>query len=430
MLHQFLSKKSLIFVLVGMLFFADLCAAKRGIHGDGQRWGFSYPGFVPQEVNRMQQRIEQISSINEQLAKISPLDTSFTPEQRELYKQRLEGARAGLIGALHNQDLAAFKQTLEYMKLIDEQLAGMNASSNIMSSEQQNQQRDALVLLRNKMINALNNDNEYGRAIAMGLAGDDWKAIQGENIQSIGEGIKLGGLMRVSRACSDVLGKRIENSIDYVLGGAWDALLNSMINGWNITYEGLFHSGEEPFTLRQIRGWQDMIKVTIDDLERLLKDGLRDSLRGHDMTLRTAQDEEVSELQLNAWRLLVSGYIRQFDYVISCIDRSVKYYEGHNDVVQFYAQELKLRILEINQLLSQSSSLKELDAFLDSNKALVPALRKNILNLFARLIEAIEPVTFSAATSTRRTMPSDSNTRSNARNSTDEEEFPNSYRPW
>ncbi len=249
---------------------------------------------------------------------------------------------------------------------------------------------------RRALYELLKKDDKYGRAIARGLAGDDWKALEDERIANVWEGVQLGALMRVSRACSDVLSKRIENTIDRVVGGSWDFFIGRLVRGFEIINEGLLHSGQSPFDVKTLKGWQDLVKTSFDDIERLLKDGFKDSLRGHDMSLRDAEQEVDNEggaiegdSVLNAWMILINGYVRQFDYVVSRIDKHLDYYD-EDDVAAFYAKEIKQRLLEVIKLLTQGKSLKEFDSFLDSNKSLIMALRKNIYNLFNRLIELVD----------------------------------------
>jgi len=240
-------------------------------------------------------------------------------------------------------------------------------------------------------------DDKFGRAVASGLAGDDWKALEDERIENIWEGIQLGGALRVSRACSNVLSKKIEATAGRVLGGSWDFFINKLIDGFESLSELLLHGGKGPFEIRQVEGLALLVKNSFEDLERLLRDGLKDSLRGRDMTLRTQEDEGVvdaavvKEQKLNAWLFLIGGYNRQFEFLISYFEEHAEYYKDGDKIILFYEEEIKVRIRETIQLLSACKSLKDFDMVLDSNKSLVSALKKNILNLFDRLIELVKP---------------------------------------
>lgn len=282
------------------------------------------------------------------------------------------------------------------------------------------------------LLDILKADSKYGKAIAFGLSGNDSKMLQGIRVESVAEGVKLGTSIRISRACSDVLGKRIENSIDRVLGGTWDTIISAIVDSWNAMWEAVFHGSGEPFTMKQIKGWQDLIKASFEDIGRLLKDGLKDSLRGHDMTLRQVQadDEVVEEAEevINAWHILVNGYVRQFDYVVRQLDKHLIYYNG-DEMVGFYVEEIKRQLLETNKLLTHGSTLKELDALLDSNKTLIPALQKNILNLFTRLLDLIEPPASSSRSANSSSASSDSSRKSSmGRSGYDDEGVPRSFR--
>jgi hypothetical protein len=288
---------------------------------------------------------------------------------------------------------------------------------------------------RRALYELLKNDDKYGRAIACGLAGDD--TFKDERIADVWEGVQLGALMRVSRACSDALSKRIENTIDRVIGGTWDFFIGKLVRGFEILDEDLMHGGEAPFNVQTLKGWQDLIKVSFDDIEKLLKDGLKDSLRGHDMSLRDPDQEAEEENQqvpvINAWLILINGYARQFDYVVTRIDKHLTYYD-EEDLVVFYGKEIKQRLLEVVQLLAQGKSLKEFDASIDSNKALMVALRKNVLNLFTRLIELVDdtksksPLSNGFSSSSRGSLRSGRDDARNSLGSSEDDSFPGSFR--
>lgn len=291
-----------------------------------------------------------------------------------------------------NPQLNRFQQNMKAFKSIDQALKDLGIDpSKIDADTITTLPKDvqSMLKLREKILNALSGDSIYGRVIAMGLAGSDGQLLKDECISGVAEGIELGTLMRVSRACSNVLSKRIESGIDRLFGSTWDAIVSFIAGVFQGAKEHVFHGGIKPFDPKHIKGWHELVKVSFDDLERLLKDGLKDSMRGHDMTLRTQENTEEDEDSFNAWQILAFGYIRQFDYVAMQIEKSIGYYESEA-LICFYAQELKQRLLEVTQLLSQSSSLKKMDELLDSNKSLIPALRKNILNLFTRLVESVE----------------------------------------
>lgn len=133
-------------------------------------------------------------------------------------------------------------------------------------------------------------------------------------------------------------------------------------------------------------------------------------MRGHDMTLRQFEqkpadpDEQAAqgdqkEEAINAWRILIAGYIRQFEYVAERMAWHSGYYD-EKDMVVFYAQEVVRRLTELSIMLEKTQNLKDFDAMIDANKAFVPAMRKNITNLFSRLMELLKArATVTAATS-------------------------------
>ncbi len=237
----------------------------------------------------------------------------------------------------------------------------------------------------------LKNDDKFGRAIASGFAGKDWEALRDERVENVWEGAKLGALIRLSSACGNVFGKRMENTVEHVVGGSFDTVINAFLDGWNAVREVLFHGGAQPFKEEQIKGWFELSKVSFEDIERQLRDGLKDSMRGADMTLRqpSTNGEEIILQTINPWQLLIMGYIRQFEYIAQQIEKHLEYYD-EDDMIVFYGREIKLRLVEFSGLLMQTQSLKSLDTLLDANKQFVPAMRKNIGNLFARLLELVK----------------------------------------
>jgi hypothetical protein len=232
-------------------------------------------------------------------------------------------------------------------------------------------------------------ESMYGNAIASGLAGKDYlKVIEDQHITSLSQGFLIGMATRTAGVFGDVLSKRIEGAIDRIVGGVWDAIF---VDGWNNMRDLLLHDGNKPFVNRQLKGWRDLVFSSFNDIERLLKDGIRDSLRGRDMTLRENDADATPEekVTLSAWIILIGGYIRQFDYIIFNIEKCLPYYQ-EDDFVVFYAKELQTRLLETEQILAQCKSIRELDNLIDSNKALISALNKNVINLFSRLMELVD----------------------------------------
>lgn len=333
-------------------------------------------------------------------------------KQRKIYSKLGFGARQ-----------SSLEQRLDELNWINEELEKLDPTKSGMSPEEIQQQVQALRDLKKNIIDALQSDNKYGRAIASGLAGKDcWEALQGEPVKDVWEGVRLGTTMRISRACSDALGKRMENSIDRIFGGIWDAFISTFIDSWSALYQNIFHEGAKPLKLKEIKGWQDTIKKTFDDIGVLLKDGLKDSLRGHDMTLRQAPSDEVTDAEeelINPWDDIVQSYVRQFNHIVCQLDKHLIYYEG-NDNVEYHIEEIKYLLFTINKILLSCKSLKELDTLLSSNKSIIPALRNTTQNQLVRLTELVEPQGSSSSQSTMRSSASDSGSRESRSNRFDD----------
>lgn len=326
-----------------------------------------------------------------------------------------------------------FKETSKLLQRFDEldwmdrKLEELQAEFNRNPTDDMRNRINALIRLRQESMGRLHR-NPYGRAIAMGLAGNNWKAIQDEDIQSPVEGAAVGVLMSGSK----VLSKHLENSIEDVVGGTWDGAMHLIKSCFASIRDFLFYDDEHPFDPKTLKAWQGIIDASFKDLERVLKDGLQSSGRALDTTLRVpdqaepGQDTPEQEAPLKAWAFLAESYIRQFDFLISRVDKHIKYYD-ENNITYFLAQELKTQLVGVNKLLTKSGTLKDLDSYVDSNKSLIPAFRQNIANVLTRLIESVEPRPVNGASASRSTASRDFGSRSEGR-FRDDDDLPTSMR--
>lgn len=230
-------------------------------------------------------------------------------------------------------------------------------------------------------------DSSWGLALAIGLGGQE---LQFESFPTFGKGLSTGMLMLTARGVADAMRDPIKNAVGKVVGGSLDFLIDQLVTMVNSVREKLFHGGNKPFAVDQLQGWQTLVRGCLEDVRQLLdKNGLS-SMRGLDKTLRDVDSGGEEKQELLAWKILVLGYARQFDYCIIQIDKRVGYYNA-DDATVFYAREIKQRLLEMESILLHCSTLKDLDASLDSNKVLISAMQKNVDNLFMRLIACINP---------------------------------------
>jgi hypothetical protein len=234
-------------------------------------------------------------------------------------------------------------------------------------------------------------DAKIGKALLQGFAGQDAQLFTGEKIESAAAGLGLGLAVASAGAVSKVVGKHVENTTERVVGSAWEAFITKIVNVAQWFNNGLFHGGYEPYSSVTLRGLSTMVKNTFEDLSLMLKDGLQNVLRGQDMTLRPTEDQQQqAAARLKGWEVLCEAYTRQFDHIITILDSRIQHYDEQADIT-FYASEIKRCIADVKGLLTQVKNIRELDERLDSNKNLMNAFKRNILNLFDRLIELVEP---------------------------------------
>ncbi len=230
-------------------------------------------------------------------------------------------------------------------------------------------------------------DSQLGLALAIGLGGQE---LQYESFPTYGKGLSTGMMMLTARGVADAMRDPIKNAVGKVVGGGLDFAIDQLVAIINSVREELFHGGHKPFVVEQLQGWQTLVRGCLEDVRQLLDKNSLSSMRGLDKTLRDVDGSGDEKQELLAWKILVLGYARQFDYCIIQIDKRVGYYNV-DDATVFYAHEIKQRLLEMESILLHCSTLKDLDASLDSNKVLISAMQKNVDNLFMRLIACINP---------------------------------------
>lgn len=258
-----------------------------------------------------------------------------------------------------------------------------------------------------------------GTLIARGLAGNNnFDYLDGVKIDGPIDGFMQGLTVRTSDALGKVMGRRIEGAFEDVLGGSFDFIMNYFMDLWRDTMDVFFHNSKEPFEDKTLKEWLELIKISLEDIERMMKDGLKESLRGYDMTKRkfggnfagllddkegatpsvASDDKEKDDVLDLVWCDLISGYADQLERLCDEIDQRMGYYEESSMEV-FYAQQIKKRLQSFKNILLESKSLSDLDSKLHSNKSLIPAVRKNIENLFTRLMVKVQPRTYSRISS-------------------------------
>lgn len=255
--------------------------------------------------------------------------------------------------------------------------------------------------------------SELGQSIYQALSGDRFG---GGPINSVSEGLAKGLVSRVARDFGTVLSKNVSGALGKIFGRSFGFMVDKGFMAWEHLFNDIFHDGHECFKVDSLQAWQKLVKDVFDDIERMIKEGLKDSLRGRDMMLRPfdTQDEEEEEDEddaakkaraeeeaalkelLDPWKILVIFYSSIFDRLIEEIDQRKLYYDKL-EIEVFYAEQIKFLLDNFKNILERSESLGDLETKLKSNKAILAAMRKGVNNVFIRLIEKVRPVDYSSS---------------------------------
>ncbi len=288
-----------------------------------------------------------------------------------------------------------------------------------------------------------------GEVLARGIAGKAWS---GGTVDSSIDGIKKGVYSLISHEFGKVLSDRIGRIFNETFGSTLDYLYHKTKGSFITLNNHLFHGGFEPFDQEELKEWQALIKEIFDDIERMVKDGLKNSLRGRDMALRQFDlggddndgefedgkaKEEVEEK--DAWFILILSYVAIFDKFVEQVDarnshyvKSGKELSENGDLVVFFADRIKKLLLDFKGLLVNSESISDLDAAIKSNKAIITAIKRNINSLFKQLITKVKPPSYSLSAKNNgngfgRNNSSRRKQTSNFWNDDDDDDYPTSF---
>ena len=231
---------------------------------------------------------------------------------------------------------------------------------------------------------------KLGRAMVQGFAGTDAALYRDVQVENFWDGMWLGLGISSAQATSKVVGKHVGTTADLLIGGIWDAFINKLMDCSRLMRDGLFHGGHSPFKTVEVTGIATMVNTTFVNLNTMLRDGLKDMLRGQDMTLRIAEDQQETNHRTLGWCMLVGAYIRQIDYIVQLLQTRLPYYDK-NDQIIFFAEEIVRCLEDVKRILTEAKNIRDLDERLDSNKNLINAMKANIDNLFKRLTALVEP---------------------------------------
>ena len=392
---------------------------RRGGFGGG-----SYFGYGPNPTKEMQ-NLEAVANINERIAEAEEKAREITtPVERNAKAENINAILPALIA--ERQRILQNQQAHPDQALEREALTKINAE--ILLNQQalidlgQNPNFDqvthdrmirTLVKQRDRLLGAdTDSSAQIGNIVARGIGGKTWDSFGFQQADSFTDGLKKGLIIRATEALGEAVSSKIKATIELILGGTWDLMLLNTLDLWEDIYKVLFHGSKDPFKTKEINGWKKLISETMEQIEKNVKEGPKDSFRGHDMTLRSGFDIDEEEQvetsnSVSAWRMYIIGCAEQLDYFIYVLGSRKDYYKK-DDIICFYAEQIQNRLSNYRDLMLKAGSVKEFDEVIESNKSLLPAMRKNIEQLFTRLAEEVEPRTlgFSASTdSMRRTSP-------------------------
>lgn len=249
-----------------------------------------------------------------------------------------------------------------------------------------------------------NSENAHmGRLMMRKIAGRDGFD-PADDFQPTGvlNGIAQGVKLRAMKALGDVVEDKAKVLVQNTLGSFWDKACGFIGDLWHDFTTIFFHGYKEPFTLEELVAWQNLISESLRQIDDMLRNGIKDSLRGLDSTIRNL-DGEGQQGESVIWGALVGSYADQFDYFIKEFDRRREYYKD-NEIATFYADQISKRLTQIKNLLLSTKSLKDLDAKLDSNKAIIPAIQKNTDNLFKQLADRVARISYVSDKNALRSM--------------------------
>lgn len=277
--------------------------------------------------------------------------------------------------------------------------------NEMQEGDEKNLRKQNLDLIKAKFARMTSTDGSpMGTLIARGLVGEDLDVLEDMDIKSISDGIWAGVTTRTARACGDVISDKIKGTAQTVIGGSWDAILDTLLGWWNGATTALFNDSKKPFSPAEVTGWKALIKGTFEDIQKILREGPKENLNGHGMALRSFDDltNTDAEGKISVWEIFIKGYIDQFDYIIFIIEQRKMYYSSDDPAVH-YAQSVQKALIDFKTELQETKTIKDLDDRFDSNKCIIAAWSKYLENLFDRLTKAVEPRSYSMAKSTSGT---------------------------
>jgi hypothetical protein len=229
-----------------------------------------------------------------------------------------------------------------------------------------------------------------GIFLAKLFAGNDrGNGVDEDEISGVWSGLAQG----LTVPASEVMKGKAKDTINTYVGGFWDFLFAKLGDLCGLVRNVLFHDSNEPFDPIKLKGWQTMILMAYDDIDNMIRNGLRDTTRSLDSVSRQFDDNNAEvqvKKEIDMWASLATGYAEQFAYFVTLFEKRREYYD-EDDIVVFYSNQICQMLQTTCKLLISSKSLKDLDSKLESQKTIIPAIRKNLCNLFEQLKTEVTP---------------------------------------
>ena len=239
------------------------------------------------------------------------------------------------------------------------------------------------------------NQSKTGEVIARGLAGSDWEALEDIQIQDPTDGFWQGITIRTSRALGDLIGEKVKTTVDRLLGGAWEAVLEKTISLVHDINSMFFHRSKAPFKPEELKNWSEVVLSCLEGFGKLIKGRAEFESRSKDMNSRAfdAEDASIVSQDQVICDCLLKHYAMQCDYYAQIIDSRKGYYKENSEVV-FIADQLKDWLLEFKNIVLSVQSLKTVSVKFGSNIAMITETAANIKKLFEKLLIMVTPPSY------------------------------------
>lgn len=337
------------------------------------------PDALLEKINAQAEIRKQISALNQKLLALVTQDgKGETPDSIRRQLEIVEQEKG--------------RQDKEIKAMFDE------LKSNPKFAKWEQDREKCLILLLNSLSDEDSND-PWGMLIAKALAGPSYNSAIDDDakIKNWTDGAFKGGTVLMVGALSEVVREKAKNTIDRSVGSLWDFFFDGLINFGRNIRNVIFHESNEPFDYQKLDGWQKMIMAAYDDIDNMLRNGLRDSTRSLDSVSRQFDDSNTEiqvKKEIDMWTSLAGGYAEQFAYFVTLFEKRREYYD-EDDIVVFYSNQICQMLQTTCKLLTNSKSLKDLDTKLESQRTIIPAIKKNLWNLFEQLKTEVKPKSYS-----------------------------------